>query len=151
MKLIGTYTARGQIDTDKSFNRVNIFDGDYTTGYRLTRISIAPENIDYGTNVRAFACKVVTANQTPTDANSWDWENNQEIAWAFFNHDANFISPTIFNEVDRTNLLIEDCYITAFETNTGADTKLNYLLEFEKYELAPMRGSLAIVQNRSQG
>lgn len=151
MKLIDTYTARGQINTNKSFNRVNIFDGDYKTGYRLTRISIAPEDIDHSASVRVYCAKVVTAEQVPKDANDWDWENNQEIAWAFFNHDANFISPTIFNEVDRTNLLIEDCYITAFEANGGSNVKLNYLLEFEKYELAPMRGSLAIVQNRSQG
>ena len=151
MKKIGTYTARGQINSDKSVNRINVFDGDYTTGYKITRISIASEDIDHTASVRALTVKVITTDNPVTDSTVWDWENNQEVAWAFFCHDANFISPITFSEVDRENLIIEDCYITGFEASQGTNTKINYLIEFDKYELPPMRGSLAIVQNRSQG
>ena len=150
MKKIGTYTTRGQIQTDKSVNRVNVFDGDYTTGYKLTRVVISQEDIDNATNQNGIALKVITTDQPTQDAASWNWSNNEEIGWAYWCFDANFISPITFDDVDRTNLIIEDCYITAF-TSGGGDRTINYMMEFDKYELPAMRGSLAIVQNRSQG
>lgn len=150
MKLIDTYTTRGVIQTDKSVNKVNVFDGSYKTGYKLTRISIAQKDIDREAGVYGVAFKVMTTETPVEDAASWNWADNQEIGWSYWCHDANFISPMTFEDVDRTNLIVEDCYITAFTSN-GANIKLNYMLEFEKYELPAMRGSLAIVQNRSQG
>tara|TARA_Y100001972_G_scaffold94990_1_gene116921 strand:- start:395 stop:847 length:453 start_codon:yes stop_codon:yes gene_type:complete len=150
MKFIGTYTARGQIQTDSSLNRINVFDGDYTTGYKLTRISIAQSDIDEVTSVDGIAAKVVTTDDPAETAASWNWANNQEIAWSYWCHDANFISPITFSEVDRDNLIIEDCYITAHRASGGTVT-LNYMLEFDKFELEPLRGTISMVQNRSQG
>ena len=150
MKFIGTYTARGQIQTDLSVNRVNVFDGDYKTGYRLTRVVIAQADIDENTSVDGIAAKVITTDEPVENAASWNWANNQEVGWAYWCHDANFISPITFGEVDRNNLIIEDCYITATRSG-GGDVTLNYMLEFDKFELEPLQGTISMVQNRSQG
>lgn len=149
MKKIGTYTARGRITADNTYYRVNVFDGDYTTGYKITRIAISPYDID-NTGIAHYCAKVIT-QEDGTNAEVWDWGDNLEVAWAYYAQDANGIFPLTFNEVDRDNLIIEDCYIVADEVASSTGRDMNYIIEFEKYQLEPMRGSLAIVQNRSQG
>ncbi|MEL0320255.1 MAG: hypothetical protein VXA46_05990 [Aquiluna sp.] len=149
MKKVGTYTVRGTFAANKVAKRINVFDGDYTTGYKITRIAIAPVDVD-NTGARNFSLKVMTTPNVDTPE-EWNWNNTQEVAWALFAQDANGIFPQYYFEVDRTNLIIEDCYIIADEIASSTASDVNYIIEFDKYELPPYRGSLAIVQNSSQG
>jgi hypothetical protein len=148
MKKIGEYTTRGSIRTDNSVNRIILFDGRFDTAYKITEFVIGHHDVDQ-TNHRVFNAKLMT-DETAGVGINWNWDNNEEIAWATITSDANStISPTSFNLVDPDNLVVEDLYIIADE-GTGNDIKMNYYIRMEKYDITDSQGALAMVRNRSQ-
>ena len=151
MKKIGEYTTRGKVNTDKVANRIILFDGRFDTGYRITEFRIAPHNMESSSS-RMFTAKLMTDNDVSTGAN-WNWDNNEEIAWAAASYDANsqtITGETIYNLVDPDNLVIEDLYIIADEGVGSADIEMNYFIRMEKYDITDSQGALAMVRNRSQ-
>tara|TARA_Y100000004_G_scaffold134122_1_gene151620 strand:+ start:734 stop:1171 length:438 start_codon:yes stop_codon:yes gene_type:complete len=145
MKKIGEYSSRLSIGY-KETKRVNVFDGDYTTGYKLTKI-------------QAFTNKpgiddangwITVATTDSFDGATWDAANSQQIAWAGF-HTTSFGGTSVYvpeTVIDRENLVIEDLYIYG---ESESDLLINVYMEFDVYQLPPYRGSLAIVQNMAQG
>ena len=149
MKKIGEYTTRGSIKSDNVANRIILFDGEFTTGYRVVEFVIAPHDMD-NTTIRNYAAKLMTDDDSSTGLN-WNWDDNSEIGWSIFGYDANATSQTNrFSLVDPDNLIIEDLYIIADEAVGGGDSKLNYFIRMEKYDITDSKGALAMVRNRSQ-
>ena len=151
MKKIGEYTSRGSIQTDLSINRIILFDGKFDTAYKVVRFEIAPHDMD-NTALRMFSAKLMTDDDAATGVN-WNWDNNEEIAWANTGFDANGPSSSLgsyFSLVDPDNLVVEDLYILADETASSSDVKMNYYIELEKYDISDSQGALAMVRNRSQ-
>lgn len=146
MKLVGRYVARGSV-TEGSSKRISIFDGSYKTGYRLIEFYISHVSQTEGGSNTAVA-KVAT--EDVGNNQEWNWGDTREIAWATTSKD--LASPSASNYfqsvIDPDNLIIEDAYIIL---NDEFETTCNYMCVFEKYDLEPLRGTLAMVQNRSQG
>ncbi len=150
MKKIGEYTCKGTItaaDVGLGAKRIILFDGKFTTGYRITEFSIAPADVD-NTTAALFVCKAITDTRTSVPK-EWNWDDNTEVAWGMCGFDANgATTPNAESWVDEDNLIIEDLYLHATE---NTDLAMNYMIKLDKYEFSDWRGALAMVRNRSQG
>jgi hypothetical protein len=147
MKKIGEYTTRGSIPADDSLHRIILDDGSFKTGYRVVEFIIGPNDMDQ-TGVRVYSAKLMTDDDTTTGLN-WNWDNNEEIAWASFALDANSSNaPNVFSLVDPDNLVIQDLFVMGSEY--AGDAPINYFIRLHKYEITDWQGALGMVRNRSQ-
>ena len=154
MRKIGQYTARGQYtegETEANGGfRVNVFDGDYTTGYRITNFYVWSGNYATSPNADVIG-KVGTVGDLETDpADFMNAEDVREIAWSASagatDSGLGFAEGPI---IDRENMNIEEVYV--YVRSAGADSlPVNYLIEFDVFDLEPYQGTLAIVRNSSQ-
>ena len=81
---------------------------------------------------------------TTGDFQEFRWDDNNEIAWAF-------MEDTLYvrDFVDPDNLIVEDCYVSVY---SGAGSgSINYMIEFEKYDISEYQGVLSMVRASSQG
>ena len=148
MKFLEYYTVRGRVPHLTEV-KINIFDGDYTTGYRLIRFELAPYDFSTAGDSTALG-RIATEDGLDLLRESfWDFSDTRQIAWASINGEGFEAYPQGHQSiVVPDNLIIEDLYVTCLN---GDDNFTNYMAVFEKYKLEPYQGSLAIVQNRSQG
>ena len=150
MKKIGGYTCKGKItsaDIGPSPKRIILFDGKFTTGYRIVGFDIAPSDMDNESN-NVYVGKLTTDSRGGVGAKDWDWDSNFEMAWATVGFDANNPgSGTATSWIDPDNLIIEDLYLY---TTSGGDLEMNYMITLEKYSFSDWRGALAMVRNSSQ-
>lgn len=145
MKYIGQRVVRGFVENETEA-RINVFDGDYTTGYKITKfviIVVDPDN----SGQDGFG----TLGYEPNVGTQWRLKDANQFGWASMYNSGNATGPTAqpFNQVDRNNLIIEDFYIYG-EMHAGGEG-VNYYIEMDKYQLEPMQGTLSMVNNRSQG
>jgi len=147
MKRIGTHISRGQITTaDSGGERIQLFDGRFDTGYRVTRFEISFANRE-STSSKIASGKLTT--EPATDNLTWDWSDVTEIAWAWAASDSNGISvANPHTVIDRENMLVEDVYINVY-SYAGTET-VNYLIEFEKYDFSAYDGAGFLIKNLSQ-
>ena len=138
---------KGKIDNDETV-RINLFDGDYTTGYRILRFDISPSNWAVDPDVFAVVATEDMGSSPAYDARSWDWSSNTEKAWAAHSWNGGGQTGYYFaRHVD--DIIIEDLFIHTVSPPTGQAT--NYILVLEKIKTSSSRTALARVQNMSQG
>ena len=148
MKRIGMYTARGRV-AHLTELKLNLFDGSFSTGYRLIYFKVAPYNFSAADDSTIIG-RVATEDGLPLVRESfWDFSDNRQIGWAAANGEGFEAYPQGDDSIiDPENLIIEDCFITCLN---GGDSESNYIAVFEKYQLEPFQGPLSMVGNRSQG
>ena len=140
----GIRILTGQIDNntyDGSENRIQLFDGKFNTGYKILDFKVAP-------NVPS-AAQEITAKLSTTPKSTvtqWNWNDVEEVAWAFWASDQATLSADYSNLRDDS-IIIEDLYISG----GGADGSVNYEIVLEKLDLAAYDGALNMVRNNSQG
>ncbi len=148
MKKIGSYTTRGILPTsDSDAFKIQLFDGRFDTGYRITKFDIAIANRDNASTVIASA-KLMTE---PDNNNLfWNWAKPTQIAWASCSWDGNDRYAVVKeNYIDPDNMIVEDLYIGMHAyADEGKD--VNYIIEMDKYEMTDWKGALAMVRNASQ-
>tara|TARA_Y100001963_G_scaffold128453_1_gene182746 strand:- start:276 stop:734 length:459 start_codon:yes stop_codon:yes gene_type:complete len=148
MKKIADYVVRGQVTpADSGGNRIQLFDGKFTTGYRITRFELAIADRD---NTSTVVCSGKLTTEPSADNTTWDWSDVRELAWATSAWDANGLGnaqpfPYV---IDPDNMIVEDVFISAF---SGAqEVVVNYLIVFEKYRFDAWDGAATMVRNLSQ-
>jgi hypothetical protein len=149
MKKIGEYTCLGRMLADDigRAQRITLFDGKFTTGFKITEFRVAPADVD-NTGAALFVAKLLTTLDGGAGAKEWDWNNPNELAWAMCGFDANSgNAPNPHSWIDDDNLIVEDLFIQATE---NTDLPLNYMIKMEKYQFSDSRGALAMVRNRAQ-
>lgn len=145
MKKIGEYTARGQV-ANNTVERISLWDGDFGTGMRV--VKFVCWGTDFADTATDVAAKLMTEETLPpASPNIFNADDNREIAWASHEVDNALGTGNSFNVIDRDNLIVEDLFIWA---KNSASDPINYLIEFEKYDISDWRGALAMVRNRSQ-
>ncbi len=82
MKLVksGKRVLMGQIQTGTyqgSENRIQLFDGKFTTGYRVVAFEIAPETPTTSVEIMSGL-----STEPKSGIADWDWNDVQEIGWA---------------------------------------------------------------------
>ena len=150
MKKIGEYTARGQIDETSSENgapaTINLFDGRFDTGYRVTEFYVWGSNLGTSSNVDASG-KLATSKNVASGTQFFNANDDREIAWG----SSAGSTDTAFNAppgaiIDPENLIIEDLYVFVRAPN---DTiPVNYLIVMEKYEFNEWKGALTMATDR---
>jgi hypothetical protein len=152
MKKIGEYTTRGQVSEDETEEgnpqKIELFDGRFDTGYRITDFKIWTSNVLAGT---AAAAKLATTDTSPTArSNFFNAHHNDQIAWAVteMQTDGGHSGGFADSIVDPDNMVIEDLYVyVRCETH---ETPINYMITMEKYDITDWQGALSMVRNRSQ-
>lgn len=157
MKLIRgeELVLRGAVEVDSNTSgytkRINFFNGNWKYGYKVTRFVVGVNASAAGADVIG---KLTTAEPADPNIAWWNWANPQEIAWAAFTMDATVTPGEGWSNgnqlVSRDNLIVEDLYITVRSRDIG-HPYVYYYIELDKYELPAFRGTLALVENMSQG
>jgi len=148
MKKIGEYTARGKLHSVGGSGvhpiTINLFEGKFDTGYRITEFVVGPFDVDNSSNT-VFKAKLMTVDSG--SALEWNWGDQTEVAWSFFSFDENSIHQNSWSLVDVDNLIVEDLYVYLEET---ANLDGNYYIKMDKYDISEFDGALALVRNASQ-
>lgn len=141
----GRRVLTGQILTgtyDGSENRIHLFDGTFTTGYRIVEFIITPQ---FPTGTGEFVSKITT--EPNSLVSEWNWDDVQELAWGSYN------TPIasrfgVQYEIRPDNMAVEDLWIGAY--TTGEQRLLNYMIVLEKYSFPAWDGAGILVENLSQ-
>lgn len=147
MKQKDRVTLKGQVVTragPEAPQKLQLFDGRFDTGYRITKFVIYPKEVD-NTTVNIFMAKLGISPNIG-DARDFNWQDNREVAWASTAFDANGISMsgTIDLPTDYDSIVIEDLYLYSWEVATGAAVDLNYFIELERVELTDAMGAVTM-------
>jgi hypothetical protein len=149
VKKIGLHVVRGQFTSGKKAIKVPLFDDDINTGYKIVEFKVAFAN-RADINPESVSAKITTFESGSAATVDWDWGDTREIAWAYGFSDANTSvgADHQFQVIDPSNLCVEDVYISGY---SYADQEIfNYMIVFEKYELAQYDGVLSMVRNRAE-
>jgi len=142
----GTKVFMGKITTgtyNGSENRIQLFDGRFTTGYRIIEFEIAGD-----LPLAADDVSSVLSTEPLSSLGQWDWTDIQQLAWSSA---MSFGAGSIFDHrtiLRPDNMVIEDLYINAY--TTGEATEMNYKIVLEKYEFPAWHGAGVLVENLSQ-
>lgn len=129
----GTYSG--------SENRIQLFDGKFTTGYRVVSFTIAPAS---PTASQELVAKLST--EPKSNVTTWFWNDVQEIAWAHWGADKYHDS---WANIRKDNMLVEDLWISAYNETLDASS-VNYEIILEKYSFPAWDGAGILVENLSQ-
>ena len=155
MKLIGQYTARGivtEAETEAGIaQKIPLFDGSFTTGYRITEFYIWGTN--YGSTSQPDCIGKLSKNDDGATGSSsfMRADDGNQLAWAWFGASAD--SGADFGQksiVDPDNLVVEDLFVYA-RSGSGSTSNINYMVVMEKYEIDDWQGALSMARDRAQG
>ena len=142
----GNKVVMGQLDTgtyNGSKNRIQLFDGKFTTGYRIVEFRVAPKS---PASTAEYLAKVST--EPKSNISEFNWDDVEEVAWATVMVPLGYGNGEQSN-IRNENMAIQDLYISAY-TTSGSTLQLNYELVLEKYEFDAWDGAATLVRNRSQ-
>jgi len=156
MKMIGTYTARGianELETEAGTPQlVPLFDGKFSTGYRVTSFKVWSSQADNNSSADCIGKLSKNPDGVTASTNFFRADDNNQIAWAVSGFGADGANAGQFAEsiIDRDNLVVEDLYVYVRSASTNTDP-INYLIEMEKYDISEARGALTMARDRAQG
>jgi hypothetical protein len=152
MKKIGDYTLRGLFtDGEGVLVRIaTLFDGRFDTAYRLVKARFIPSDFATSTAPDCLAKLSTDVGVNVESSGFFDCSDNREIAWGGFSGstDGSLSAIDVGTVIDPDNMIVEDLYMAIRQSASG---DVNYILEFEKYDITDWQGALSLVRNRSQG
>lgn len=141
----GRRVLRGQIDAGTyqgSENRIQLFDGLYTTGYRIVEFKVQDSSPTANYEMLAKLSTEPKSNISVTN-----FSDVQELAyagWAITNSANGFEGELIVED----NMAIEDLWISAYSPSDNRTC--NYYIVLEKYTFPAWDGAGILVENLSQ-
>ena len=140
----GTKIIRMQVPINSYDNRVQLFDGKFTTGYKVVDLKISPRS---PTENNEVLVRLSTAKDSGNPVAYWDFSDTRQIAWARWGA-PNAAAFGMENIIDDDNMIIEDLWVSTYNTiDTGA---IQVLITLEKYEFTAWDGAGTMVRNQSQ-
>jgi hypothetical protein len=137
----GRRVLMGQHTTAQSL-RIQLFDGLFTTGYRIVEFSIQD---DFPTDGAELVAKLCT--ESKTNYGTFDYSDVRELAWA--TSSAPLSSRfSEWGEIRNDNMVIEDLWLSGY--NPAEATTFNYKIVLEKYTFPAWDGAGILVENLSQ-
>lgn len=140
----GRRVLRGTLPIQTYKNRIQIFDGLFSTGYRIVEFRIIPKT---PSDSEEIICVASTEPHTSLQT-TFDFSDNENVAYAAWNV-PNQTAFSDWNLVIEDNMVVEDLWISCY--STGDEVYANYYMILEKYEFTDWTGALTMVRNRSQG
>ena len=145
-KYIGTFTARGSVDTEGTVVKINLFDGRFDTAYRVIEFHCAPTSFDFSTNADVVG-KLATVRSTSTAANNfWDWDDSTQIGWSGMRGSVDTVDANAFSVIDPENLIVEDLY---FVGRSAGNQPINYIIVMEKFDISESLGAVSMARDRA--
>lgn len=123
-------------------NRIQLFDGLFTTGYRIVSFRIAPQ-LPTG----SFEILSKLSTEPKAVIYEWNWQDVQELAWHGWNI-SNSASDLFYVNLREDNMVIEDLWISAY--TTGEAISVNYEIILDKYSFPAWDGAGILIENLSQ-
>jgi len=143
----GRKVLRGQI-TMNTYNglenRIQLWDGKFTTGYRIVEFKIIPKSPQNQEEVLS----IISTEPRSGVPSNFNLSLNQELAYATWNV-PNQTEYSFWNLIVEGNMAIEDLWISCY--TTGDDPLLNYYIVLEKYSMSDWEGAGVLVDNLNQG
>ncbi len=124
-------------------NRLQLFDGRFTTGWRVVEFRIIPKSPQNQEEVLA----VISTEAPGAVPSTFDFSDVQNIAYSAWNV-PNQVAFADWNLVIEENMAVEDLWVSCY--TTGDDDYLNYYLVLEKYEFAAWDGAGIMARNNGQ-
>ncbi len=125
-------------------NRIQLWDGKFTTGYRIVEFRIIPKSPQNQEEVMSI---LSTEPKSGVPAN-FNFNSNENLAYATWGV-PNQTYFSSWNLIVEGNMAIEDLWISCY--TTGDDTDLNYYIILEKYSMTDWEGAGVLVDNLNQG
>ena len=153
MKKIGTYTVRGsgfESDDGQGPIKIPLFDGKFSTGYRVTSFQVWASSIadTYDQRLGAKLGTVGTLSQAASDfMNAGD---QREIAWAGQGDGSIDEMGPVTSIIDPDNMIVEDLYVYLRANQQTGVEKVNYIITMDKYDITDWQGALCMVRNNAQ-
>jgi len=141
----GRVVLTGQLSTGTYSgleNRISLFDGKYTTGYRVVDFRIAPK-----VPSATYEVTAKLSTEPKSAISQFNWQDVQEIAWAGWNF-TNSSSDLEYLNIREENMVIEDLWISLYYSAEAID--VNYEIILEKYNFTDWDGAAVIINNLSQ-
>jgi hypothetical protein len=140
----GKRVIRGELTINTYSNRVQLFDGLFTTGYRVTKLEISPRS---PTENNEVLVRVSTEEAAGNPLAYWDFSDVRQVAWARWGA-PNAAAFGMESIIDPNNMAVEDLWLSTYSTiDTGS---IQYQLTLEKYEFPAWDGAATLVKNQSQ-
>ena len=141
----GRKVLMGQITTSTYSgieNRIQLFDGKFTTGYRIVEFRVSPDNPVTG---EELVGKLTT--EPDSTLGEWDFSDVQQLAYAGWGVPLS----SRFSEYELIrpeNMAVEDLWIQVY--NPSEAVVANYYIVLDKYEFTAWDGAGILVENLSQ-
>ena len=156
MKKIGDYTARGIVtegDTEAGTPQlISLYDGSFQTAYRVIGFRIWGSSYDSSSTPDCIGKLSKNDLGVTAAANFMRADDDNQIAWAASAGSADgglgFAEDGV---IDKDNLIIEDLYVYVRSTTGTSTNPVNYLIEFEKYQITDWQGALTMARDKAQG
>ena len=123
-------------------HKIQLFDGLFTTGYRITKVRIAP---DFPSSGEEFVGRLDTKDGG--SFGDWNWGDIEQVAWFTWGVPL----PSRFSTYElirEESIIIEDLFLVVYTTAEAG--LINYYIELEKYEFPAWDGAANLVRNNSQ-
>jgi len=136
----GNKVLMGMITMQTYDNQLHLFDGRFTTGYRVVKFRIIPKSPSNQEEVLA----VLTTKERGSVPSVFNFNFKSHIAYAGWN----IPNQTEFSEYELIvdgNMAIEDIWLSCY--TTGDETDLNYYIELEKYTFPAWDGAGVMAEN----
>ena len=124
-------------------NRIQLFDGKFTTGWRIEEFRIIPKSPQNQEEVLS----IISTEPLTGVPSTFDFRSNTNLAYACWGV-PNQAAFSTWELIVDGNMAIEDLWISCY--TTGDDTDLNYYIVLQKYEFPAWTGAGVLVENLSQ-
>lgn len=139
----GTRVVKGIVTMNSYSNKIQLFDGEFTSGYRITGFWICPRE---PTNSEEIVAMLSTENRGAVPS-SVDFSSNIDVGFYLWNT-PNQTEGSHWNLIVEDTMVVRDLFFSCY--STGDDTHCNYYITLEKYEFTAWDGALTMVKNKSQ-
>ncbi len=152
MKMIGTYTVRGQTTEEEQEAgkpaMIRLFDGKFNTGYKVIDFKVWSQNYNGSSPPDCIGKLATTFNLAGAPNVFFNAQDVREIGWATSAGSTDGGLGFGDSIVDPDNFIVEDLFVYARSSTDG--TQVNYIVTMEKYDTTDARGALAMVRNNAQ-
>lgn len=137
------HTLRGKV-TEGVIKQLIVDDGRLTHGYKVTKFMVAPDMSQAGAS--CFATLGLDDKLTL----NWDWENNNQIAWASVRSaGTNSLEGPAFTLVDPEHVVIRDLFIRC-QVGGSDPQEVNYFIQIESMEISDYQAIVQLTKENAQ-
>jgi len=135
-------TLRGRCPTNTANHKINLFDGKFSTGFKLISFEVVPQN-PQGDAQEASA--MLFNRKQAGFLTVWDFADVEQVGWSGWS------IPTanrfgVWNRVDDETILVEDIFLAIYAP--GEARKFNYIIKLQKYDITEWEGALSLVSRK---